>query len=131
MTLSHELALGKARTQRLIAIYATMTVFDTLGRATHDGANIPRLALKRIVVHRENLLVIILSGNGVGYLVDIDKFVDENQKALVASLTKEECQQFKIVVPVVIGNDYLNAEFLARLRLGGILATKPFQYLAF
>ena len=106
-----------------------MTVFDALGRATHDGANIPRLALKRVVVHRENLLVIILSGNGVGYLVDIDKFVDENQK--VASLTKEECQQFKIVVPVVIGNYYRNAEFLARLRLGGILATKPFQYLAF
>ncbi len=131
MPLGHELALGKTRAQRLIAVYATMTVFDTLGRATHDGAYILRLALKRVVIHRENLLIIILSGNGVGYLVDIDKLVDENQKSLIACLTKEEGQELKIVVPVVVGNDHRDTELLACLCLGGILATKPFQHLAF
>ena len=131
MALGHELALGKTRAQRLVAIDATMTVLDTLRRATHDGAYKLRLALERIVVHRENLLIVVLSGDGVGYLVDIHKLVDEDHKALVSCLTEEKGQELEIVVPVVVGDDYRHAQLLTRLGLGGILAAKPFQHPAF
>ena len=64
-----EFAFSQTGTQCLIAVYAPAAVFDGLRRRAHDDAQILRLALQSVIIHGEQLLIIILSGDGIGDLV--------------------------------------------------------------
>ena len=83
--LRSEAALREPRAQRLVAKDAAPAVLDALWRSSHNDAQVMRFALQGVVIHREDLLVVILAGDRVGNLVEVYQLVDEHEHALVTS----------------------------------------------
>ena len=64
-----EAPLRETAPQRLVRVEPTPPILHRLGRAAHDDAQVVSLALERVVVHGEHLLVVILPAHRVGNLV--------------------------------------------------------------
>ena len=123
-------ALSESTSQGLVGEHATAAVFDGGWRAAHDHAQILRLALERVVVHGQDLLVVVLACDGVGNLIQIHELVDEHQHALVAAADQKARNELNVVVPVVIADDGRGAQLGACLTLGAVLAANPFGHAA-
>ena len=123
--LAGEPSLRQAAAQGLVAVDAAAAVLDRLRRAAHDDAQVARFALEGVVVHGEDLLVVVLACDGVGDLVEVDQLVDEHEQPLVAGAPQEAREQLEVVVPVVVGDDHVDAELGARFGLGAVLAAQP------
>ena len=83
------------------------------------------LALERVVVHGEDLLVVVLARGGVGDLVEVHELVDEHDEALVAGPHEELGEELEVLVPGVVGDAGVDAQLAARLGLGAELAAQP------
>ena len=103
--LARKTALSESAAQGLVGEHAAATVLDGGWRATHDHAQVLRLALERVVVHGQDLLVVVLARNGVGNLIQIHELVDEHQHALVATANQKTRDEFDVVVPVIVADD--------------------------
>ena len=86
-----------------------------------------RLALEGVVVHGENLLVVVLARDGVGNLEEVHELVDEHEQALVAGTGEELGEKLEVVVPVVIRDDDVDAQLGLGLGLGAEFAAQPAQ----
>ena len=117
--------LRQAAAQSLVAKDAAAAVLDGGRRAAHDDAQMVRLALQGVVVHRENLLVVVLARDGVGDLVEVHQLIDKHEHALVAAQHQETRKQLDVVVPVVIADDRRASQVGAGLALGAVLAAQP------
>ena len=126
--LAREAPLGEAAAERLVGVDATAAVLDGLWRTTHDEADVVGLALEGVVVHREDLLVVVLTRDGVRDLVEVYELVDEDEHALVARALEELGKELEVVVPVVVRDADVDAKLLAGLGLGSILAAKPAEH---
>ena len=89
------------------------------------------LALQRVVIHLQDLLVVVLAGDGVGDLVQIDQLVDEDEHAAVSGSGEKAREQLDVVVPGVVIDDGAYPQFRSGLRLGAVLAAQPFDGAAF
>ena len=89
-----------------------------------------RLALKRIVVHGEDFLVVVLPRDGVGDLIQVHQLVDHHQQTLVSGARQKLGKQLQIVVPGIVGDAGIDAQFTARFGLRAVLATKPLRNIA-
>ena len=85
------------------------------------------LSLHGIVEHGKDLLIVILTGNGIGNLIDIDQFIDQDKKAGITSLFQEIGKDFKVFIPVIIGDDDIDAEFFPGLCLCLVFPAEPFD----
>ena len=117
-----ETTLGEAAAQGFVAEYAAAPIFDGSGCAAHDYAQMVRLALQRVVVHGEDLLVVVLTRDGVGDLVEVHQLVDEHEHALVAGAHQKACKELDVVVPVVVADDARDAELAFCFSFGAIFA---------
>ncbi len=86
VALAAEMPLGKSRAQGFIGVDASTTILDRLGRTAHYDAKVARFALQGIVIHGEDLLVIVLAGDGVGNLIDVYQLIHEHKQPRVARL---------------------------------------------
>ena len=93
--------------------------------AAHDDAQVVRLALERVVVHREDLLVVVLAGDGVWDLVEVHQLIDEDEHALIAGAHEELREELEVVIPVIIADAAGDAELATGLGLGAVLAAEP------
>ena len=128
--IARKTALSETAAQGLVGEHAAAAVFDGGWRAAHDHAQVLCFTLERVVVHGQDLLVVVLARDGVGNLIQIHKFVDEHQHALVSAADQKACNELNVVVPVVVADDGRGAQLGARLALGAVLAADPFGYAA-
>ena len=126
-----EFALRQTGPQGLIAVDAAPLVLDGLGRRAHDDAQILRLALQGVVVHGQHLLIVVLAGDRVWNLVDIDQLIDHDHHTRIARQTEKEGEELEVVVPVVVRDDDVDAQGLPGLPLEGVLAAEPADDLHF
>ena len=103
--IARKTALSETAPKGLVGKDAAAAVFDGGWRAAHDHAQVLRFALERVVVHGQDLLVVILARDRVGNLVQIHELVDEHQHALVAAADQKARNELNVVVPVVIADD--------------------------
>ena len=96
----------------------------------HDHAQVLCLALQCVVVHGQDLLVVVLARDGVGDFVQVYEFVDEHQHALIAAADQKARDELDVVVPVVVADDGRGAQLGACLALGAVLAANPFGHAA-
>ena len=129
--LARKAPLREAAAKSLVAKDAAAAIFDGGGCAAHDDAKVMRLALQGVVVHGEDLLVVILARDGVRDLVEVHKLVDHDDQALIACAYEEAREQLDVVVPVVIGDDGRGAQIGLRLGLGAVFAAHPTGNAAF
>ena len=128
--LARKTALSETAAQGLVGKDAAASVFDRGWRAAHDHAHVLCLALQRVVVHGQDLLVVVLARDGVGNLVQVYELVDEHQHALVATADQKACDELDVVIPVVVADDGRGAQLGACLALGAVLAANPFGHAA-
>ena len=128
--IARKTALGETAPKGLVGKDAAAAVLDRGRRATHDHAQVLRFALERVVVHGQDLLVVILARDRVGNLIQIHELVDEHQHALVAAADQKARNELNVVVPVVIADDGRGAQLGACLTLGAVLAANPFGHAA-
>ena len=122
-------SLCQTGTESLIAVHAAACVLDALGCTTHDDAQILCLALHGVVVHGEDLFIVVLAGNAVGNFVDVHQFVDQHQHAAVAGFFQEHGEQLDILVPVVVGDNDVHAQFRPGFSLGIVFPAEPLDHL--
>ena len=103
--LARKATLSESAAQSLVGEHAAAAVLDGGRRAAHDHAQVLCLALERVVVHGQDLLVVVLARDRVGNLIQIHELVDEHQHALVAAADQKTRDEFDVVVPVVIADD--------------------------
>ena len=120
-----EFAFSQTGTQCLIAVYAPAAVFDGLRRRAHDDAQILRLALQSVIIHGEQLLIIILSGDGIGDLVKIDQLIDHDHHARIAGMTEKDGKELQIIIPVIIRDEDIDPELFLCFPLQRIFAAEP------
>ena len=125
MALAGKTPLSQTAAQRLVAVEAAAAVLHALGRAAHDDAQVARAALECVVVHGENLLVVVLARHGVGNLVQVHELVDKHNQARVARALEEARKQLDVVVPVVVANHDVHAQVGLGLGTGAVLAAEP------
>ena len=123
-------ALSESAAQGLVGEHAAAAVFDGGWRAAHDHAQVLRLALECVVVHGQDLLVVVLARDRVGNLIQIHELVDEHQHTLVAAADQKTRDELNVVVPVVIADDGRGAQLGASLALGTVFAADPFGHAA-
>ena len=123
-----EASLREAAAKRLVGEDPPATVLDGLRRAAHDDAQVVRLALERVVVHGEDLLVVVLARGGVWDLVEVYELVDENDEAPVAGSHEELREELEVLVPGVVGDAGVDAQLAPRLGLGAKLAAQPLDH---
>ena len=85
------------------------------------------LALHGVVVHGQDLLVVILPCDGVGNFVNIYQLVNQNQHTGVARLLQEAGKQLQIFIPVVVRDDHMDPQLLPRFGLGAVFAPEPLE----
>ena len=124
-TLAPKAPLREAASQRLVRIEPTPAVLDALRRTTHDDAQVGGLALERVIVHCQYLLIVVLAADRVGDLVQVHELVHEHDQALVARATQEAREELEVVVPVGISDDDAHTELASGLGLGAVLRAKP------
>ena len=90
----------------------------------------PGLALHGVIIHGEDLLVIVLPGDGVGDLVDVYQLIDQHQHPGVPRLLEEAGEELQILIPVVVGDNDVDPKLLPGLGFGGVLPPEPFEDLA-
>ena len=125
--LAHKAAGLETRAKRFVAENSAAAIFDALGGAAHHDADVARLSLKRVVVHRENLLVVVLARNGVRDFVEIDELVNENEETFVARALQKERKDLEKVVPVVVGGNEIDAERSLGFGLRSEFAAEPLE----
>ena len=125
VTLARKASLCQTAAQRLVAVEAAAAVLHTLGSAAHDDAQVARTALERVVVHGEDLLVVVLARNSVGNLVQVHELIDKHNQTRVARALEEARKQLDVVVPVVVADDDVHAQVGLGLGTGAVLAAKP------
>ena len=128
--LSGKAPLRQPGAQGLVAVDPPAGVLHTLGRAAEDDPQVPGLALHGVIVHGEDLLVIVLPGDGVGDLIDVYQLVNEHQHPGVPRLLEKAGEELQILVPVVVGDDDADPKLLPGLGFGGVLPPEPFEDLA-
>ncbi len=128
-TRARELALREPRTQSFVAVNAPPLVLQSLRCRTHDDAQVTRLALQRVVVHRQHLLVVVLSRDGVRNLVDVHQLVNHNHQPCITGQAEEGGEELQVVVPVVVSDDDVHPEFLLGLLLETVFPSEPTHYL--
>ena len=127
--LAPEAALRQPRAQRFVAVHAAARVLDALRRAAHNDAQMSGAPLQGVVVHRQQLFVVVLPRDRVGDFINVHQLVDENQQPAVTGLLQKQREQLDVVEPVVVGDDDVHAQFVFRLSLGRVLAAEPFDHL--
>ena len=126
--LAGKATLGQAAAQGLVAKDAATAVLYGLGRSSHDDAQVLRLSLERVVIHGEDLLVVVLARDGVGDFVQVDQLVDHDEHALVARTHQKARQQLDVVVPVIVSDDGAVAQLRLCLGLGAVLSAQPLDH---
>lgn len=116
--ISRKATLSESAAQSFVGEHARRRSSMEVGVPAHDHAQVLRLALERVVVHSQDLLVVVLARDRVGNLVQIHEFVDEHQHALVSAADQKACNELNVVVPVVIADDGRGAQLSACLALG-------------
>ena len=84
-----------------------------------------RLALEGVVVHGEDLLVVVLARDRVRDLVEVDELVHQHDEALVAGAHEELGKELEVLVPVVVADAGVDAELGLGLGLCAVLAAQP------
>ena len=120
-----KLSFLKPGAERLIAVDATSRVLDTLRGPAHEDAQILRLPLESVIVHGQDLLIIVVSGNRLRNLVDIHQLIHKDQHPLVAGKPEKHREQLQVLIPVVIRDDGIYPQILPCLGTGHILAAEP------
>ncbi len=88
-------------------------------------------ALQGIVVHGQELLVVVLARDGIGDLRDVHQLVNHDHEAGIARLAEEGGEDLQVIVPVIVGDDDGDAQVLPGLALRGVFATEPLHDLRF
>ncbi len=83
------------------------------------------LALKHIVVHGENFLIIVGTGNGIGYLIQVYKFVDDNQHSFVAGPNQKGGKKLQKIIPGLISDNKIDAKVFFGFFSRGVFPTEP------
>ena len=105
-------AFGKAGPKRLITVDSPALVLHGLGRRPHEDPEVLCLALQGVVVHSQNLFVIVLARDRIRDLVDIDQLVDHDKHACVAGQAEKGREKLEVLVPVIIIDDDIDPQFL-------------------
>ncbi len=126
-----KMSLRKPGPERLIAEYPSVFIFDALGCAAHQKADMSCLPLENIIVHGKNFLVIIGPCDGIGNFINIDQLINNHQHPLVSGAYQEYRKNFQKIVPGLVRHNKIDAQILFCLPAGGIFSPKPSQYVGF
>ena len=85
--------------------------------------------MQGVVVHSQQLLVVVLAGYAVGDLVEVHQLIHEDDQAAVTRAVEEEGEELEVVVPVVVRDGHVHTQIGARLGLVGVFAAEPVQHL--
>ena len=127
-TRPRKLALRQAGTKRLIAVDAAPLVLHSLRRGAHDDAEIPRLSLQRIVVHGQQLFIIVLPGDGVRNLIEIHELIDEEHHARIPGQPEKHGEELQIFIPVVVRDQDIDAQLFPGFPFERVFPAKPSRH---
>ena len=81
--------------------------------------------MQSVIIHGEQLFIIILSGDGIGDLVKIDELIDHDHHARIAGMTEEDGKELQIIIPVIIRDEDIDPELFLCFPLQRIFAAEP------
>ena len=122
-------ALLQTRAECLIAVDTAARILDALRRTGHQHPDIVRFSLERVIVHRQNLLVVVVARDRIRDLVDVHKFIDKDHQSLVTGLPEEKREQLQVIVPVLVCDDDIHPQILPGLRPCRVLPSEPLENL--
>ena len=100
-----EAVLRETRLKCRIAVEATPGVHQELRRATQQKAYARRATLQHIIQDPENLLVVRVSGLGMGQLVEVDHLIQQHEQAAIAGEAHERSIELQVIVDALVIDD--------------------------
>ena len=126
-----EMALRQTGAQRFVAVDAPARIFHALGRTAKNKTDVTGLSLHGVVIHGQNFLIVVLSGDGIGNFINVDQFIDQHQHSGITGLFQKTGEQFQILIPVVIRDDNVDAQLLFGFGFGSVFSPEPLQHFSF